>query len=170
MHTSPLPVSDFDAPDSGAATRRSVLAAGAVLAAAAVTGSAGVASAQGQHDHHAAHGAEGARHQALIDAALACVNRGEVCVEHCMTMLGKGDTTLKDCMRLVSTTMPMCLALARLGALDAPRLKEVARVCGEICADCEKECRKHQDHHAACKACAEACAACVKECKRVSEA
>lgn len=170
MNSAAFSTSSLNEPSSGAATRRAVLAAGAGFAVAAVAGGAGEADAQGQHDHHGAHDAGGARHQALIDAALACVNRGEVCVEHCMTLLGKGDTTLKDCLRLVSTTMPMCLALARLGALDAPRLKDVARVCGEICADCEKECRKHQDHHAACKACAEACAACVKECKKVSDA
>jgi len=121
----------------------------------------------GGHEHHHHHG--GPRHQALIDSALKCINRGEVCIEHCMQLLGTGDTSLKDCIRSVSGMLPMCAALVRLGALDAKRLKALARVCIDVCADCEEECKKH-DKHAQCRDCAESCAECIKECKRLTDA
>ncbi|MGO9357209.1 MAG: four-helix bundle copper-binding protein [Xanthobacteraceae bacterium] len=122
-------------------------------------------------DEHAGHGDhmmmhdDAAHHQPLIDAALACVNRGDVCLDHCFKLLGEGDTSMKTCVRTVSAMLPMYAALARFAALDAPRLKDLARVCIDVCSDCEAECRKHQDHHAACRACAESCADCIKECK-----
>ena len=150
--------------------RRAVLA---TLAASGTLLSMGAARAQDEHmhhhdghDEHASHG-EVARHKALVDSALECVKRGEVCISHCISSLGQGDTSLKDCLRSVLTMMPSCEALARLAALDAPRLKEFAKVCGDICADCQAECKKHQDHHAACKACGEACGACADECRKI---
>jgi Cys-rich four helix bundle protein (predicted Tat secretion target) len=108
-----------------------------------------------------------AKHQALIDKALHCVNTGEVCLNHCIALMTKGDTSIKECVRTVSVLLPMCVTLAKLSALDASRLKEFAKVCREVCADCEKEYNKHKDHHAVCKACAESCAACVKECDKL---
>jgi len=122
-------------------------------------------------DEHAGHGDhmmmhdDAAHHQPLIDAALACVNRGNVCIDHCYKLLGEGDTSLKICVRTVAAMLPMCAALASLAALDAPRLKDLARLCIDICSDCETECRKHQDHHASCRGCADSCADCIKECK-----
>ncbi len=122
----------------------------------------GAASEQNTHDHNAP-----ARHKALIDSAFACLNHGEICINHCLTTLSTGDTSLKDCMRSVSVMMPMCAALARAGALEAARLKDIAKVCIDICADCETECKKHAEHHAACKACGQSCADCIAECKKV---
>ncbi|MBL8884439.1 MAG: four-helix bundle copper-binding protein [Hyphomicrobium sp.] len=165
-------------------TRRQVLSSGAasgfVLAAAAAA--ADPASGQEEHKHHdmehmdhAAGGQEQnahdhnapAKHKALIDSAFACLNHGEICINHCLTTLSTGDTSLKDCMRSVSVMMPMCAALARAGALEASRLKDIAKVCIDICADCETECKKHAEHHAACKACGQSCADCIAECKKV---
>lgn len=168
-------------------TRRQVLSSGAasgfVLAAAAAA--ADPASGQEEHKHHdmehmehmdhAAGSPEQnthdhnapAKHKALIDSAFACLNHGEICINHCLTTLSTGDTSLKDCMRSVSVMMPMCAALARAGALEASRLKDIAKVCIDICADCETECKKHAEHHAACKACGQSCADCIAECKKV---
>ena len=150
-------------------TRRSILAASAVGLSVLA---AGRTLAEDEHAHHKQaaaghdHGAP-AKYQALVDAALKCVARGEVCVGHCLGMLSTGDTSLKDCMRSVQVMMPMCAVLARAGALDASRLKDIAKVCLDVCEDCEKECKKHAEHHAACKACAESCADCIAECKKV---
>jgi Cys-rich four helix bundle protein (predicted Tat secretion target) len=118
-----------------------------------------------EHEEHE-HGT--APHQALIDAALNCVNRGEVCVNHCVTMLETGDTSLKDCLRTVSAMLPMCTALAPLAALDAKHLRDFAKVCIEVCTDCEDACKKHQDEHEICKACAQSCAECIEECKKLT--
>lgn len=152
--------------------RRAVLTAslaGAIgLAAMSATG-ARAAEDHEHHGDHAGHATHGAapKHQALIDSALKCVGRGEVCVDHCLALMATGDTSLKDCMRSVQIMMPMCSALMRAAAFDTPRLKEIAKVCLDICADCEKECKKHAEHHAACKACMESCADCAAECKKV---
>ena len=160
-------------------TRRSMLATSLAVGsgiAATIAGS-GLARAHDEHEddehhdkhehheHHADHGP--APHQALIDAGLDCVNRGEVCADHCIEMLSDGDTSLKDCLRTVSAMLPMCATLARLAAQDAKRLKEFAKVCIDVCADCEAECKKHQDEHAVCKACAKSCATCIAECKKL---
>jgi len=165
-------------------TRRQVLSSGAAsgLVLAAAAAAADPASGQEEHKHHdmehmdhAAGGKEQnthdhnapAKHKALIDSAFACLNHGEICINHCLTTLSTGDTSLKDCMRSVSVMMPMCAALARAGALEASRLKDIAKVCIDICADCETECKKHAEHHAACKACGQSCADCIAECKKV---
>ncbi len=58
--------------------------------------------------------------------------------------------------------------LMKLAGQDSRYVPALAKIAGEICANCEKECRKHADHHAECKACADSCAACVKECKKVA--
>jgi len=139
----------------------------ALLALAGLSRSAQSADEHAEHmmQHGDMHHGDAPRHQPVIDAALACVNRGDVCLDHCITLLGEGDTSLKVCARTVSAMLPMCAALARYAALDAPRLKELARLCIDVCSDCETECRKHQDHHAACRACAESCANCITACK-----
>ena len=117
---------------------------------------------------HAGHTATGpAKYQDLIDAALLCVNRGEVCIDHCVKQMGTGDTSLKDCMASVVTMGPMCTAVGRFAAVDAPRLKEVTKLCVDVCVDCEKECRKHEEHHVQCKNCAESCAAFIREGRKV---
>jgi Cys-rich four helix bundle protein (predicted Tat secretion target) len=170
---------DSSAPNAQACDRRTILTASfaGALGLAALT--AAPARAQDDHQHHGDHAAAkdehaghaghaaALKHQALIDSALKCVGRGEVCVEHCLTLMSTGDTSLKDCMRAVQVMMPMCSTLMRAAAYDTARLKEIAKVCLDICADCEKECKKHAEHHAVCKACMESCADCVAECKKV---
>jgi hypothetical protein len=65
-------------------------------------------------------------------------------------------------MRSVSVMLPVCVATNRLAQQDANRLRDLAKVCADICRDCEAECRKHEFHHVECKRCAEACAETVK--------
>ena len=124
------------------------------------------------HDHHGhgAHDAHGrdSQHQALIDAALRCVSAGEACVPHCVDLVSKGDSSLAECLEHVLVMVPMCTAVSRAAGSDATRLKEIARLCGDICADCEVVCRKHAEHHAVCKASADACADFVKESKKLA--
>ena len=151
--------------------RRQVLklasALGAGLAGAVLTSSNQADAQAADHAAHAGHTAGPAKYQDLIDAALLCVNRGEVCIDHCVKQLGTGDTSLKDCMASVVTMGPMCTAVARFAAFDAPRLKEVTKLCVDVCVDCEKECRKHEEHHVQCKNCAESCAAFIREGRKV---
>lgn len=146
---------------------------GATLATALAAAPALAADEHAGHGEmdHSAHMHNGpAKHQALIDAALVCVNRGEVCSAHCLELIAMGDTSIAACLKSVSGMLPMCAALSRLAALDSPRLKELAKVCLDVCEDCEKECKKHADKHAACKACMESCAECAKACKKLLDA
>jgi Cys-rich four helix bundle protein (predicted Tat secretion target) len=117
---------------AGPLTRRSMLAtglaAGSGIALAAAIGTAHAADEHEHHERHEAHAHGTAPHQALIDTALDCINRGEVCVDHCIAMLEKGDTSLKDCLRTVSAMLPLCPAMVRLAAMDAERLDEFAKV------------------------------------------
>jgi Cys-rich four helix bundle protein (predicted Tat secretion target) len=151
-------------------SRRAVL--GVVLTSGTAVLAAGVAVAADEGSHEGSFSGAGdaimqggAKYQTVINKALACVNKGEVCLNHCITSLSTGDTMMKDCAKLVAAILPMCAGLAKLAALETPRLKEYAKVCMDACADCEKECRKHEKMHEICKACAEACADCIKECK-----
>lgn len=116
------------------------------------------------HEHH--HHEGGAKYQALIDAAHACMATGDICINHCLTSLSTGDKTLADCAKSVEAMLPMVTATAKLAAQDAKRLKELAAVCGKACKDCEAECKKHEQHPE-CKACGEACAKCAAECGKV---
>ena len=138
-------------------------------AALAVAGVAWVA-ATGTRPATGAPAASTAKHAALIKTATDCIGIAEICQAHCIKLLGAGDTSMKDCMGLVAATLPMCEALVRLAALDAPRLAEFTKVCIGVCADCEAECRKHASHHSECRDCADACAACIKACKAVTGA
>lgn len=102
----------------------------------------------------------------LIASAFACIQVGQACQQHCLTMLSKGDTSLAECAATIAAMLPACEALAELAVQGSPRLKAMAAVCALLCRDCEKACRKH-DVHAICKQCGEACAACAAQCDRV---
>lgn len=136
-----------------------------VLATAASAMSAVAMAAN--HDHHA-HGAPGVaqRNAGLIAASADCLKTGEACLAHCLYLLGNGDTSIAACAQSVNELLASCTALMKLAGQDSKFVPALAKVAGEICASCEKECRKHADHHPECKACADSCAACVKECKK----
>ncbi len=187
--TTHIKYSSHDFPRDALLARRHVLKLTCALGAAGLTS---CNWADAQNPDHAAHvGHEGqaatgpaknqdlldaalcvnrGKNQDLLDAALLCVNRGEACIDHCVKHLGAGDTSMKDCMDSVSTMLPICTAVARFAAFDAPRLKEVVKLCVDVCNDCEKECRKHEQHYAQCKNCADSCAAFIREGKKVTGA
>lgn len=170
--------------DPAIVSRRSALALGGAAVAglsALAASSASVLAQDHDHSHHDHTGHDNAghdhgghkpdtQHQAVIDRAMDCVAKAEACVSHCIASLAKGDTSLAECLESVLGMMPMCTAVARLAALDAPRLKDVAKLCADICVDCEKVCRKHEAHHAVCKACADACAHFAKESRKLTDA
>ncbi|MFO1321609.1 MAG: Csp1 family four helix bundle copper storage protein [Burkholderiales bacterium] len=131
---------------------------GAVLAASAVS-----TAAAAEHDHHN----HGAGHASLVTAAAACVARGEICLDHCLSSLASGDTSLKGCAQSVNEMLAVCGALRSVAAQNARSLGAIARIAHDVCLRCEEECRKHEKKHTQCRDCAEACAACAKECKAV---
>ena len=51
---------------------------------------------------------------------------------------------------------------------EAERLGIDARVALDACVACEKECRKHADKHAECRACAQSCVTCIEQCRKAA--
>jgi len=139
--------------------RRKVLAsAGLVAAMAAVSPT--LAFGSSQHEHETA-----AVHTNVVDAALDCVKKGQACIEHCIGLFKVGDTSVAECADMVQEMLAMCTALSQFASYQSKHLADLAKVCISVCEDCEKECRKHEKKHVACKACADSCGQCIKECK-----
>jgi len=138
------------------ASRRSLLAgAGVLLSEGALAGPTWAQAAPKA-------GSVKSPHQAIIDATKRCENVGNICLRHRQRLTRLGDKSIADCMRSVSVMLPVCMATNRLAQQDAKRLRDLAKVCADVCRDCEAECRKHEFHHVECKRCAEACAETVK--------
>lgn len=138
--------------------RRSIL--GAALGGASLVMAMDKAFAE-EHQHmHAA------SHAGLSEAARHCVSSSEACMSHCLQLLTQGDTSLAACAKSVYQMSAICEALARLASANSEHLAGFAKVAHAMCLDCEKECRKHENDHATCKACADSCAACAEECKK----
>ena len=76
----------------------------------------------------------------------------------------EGDVTLADCASKVHEMLAICSAFSYLLAANSRYLKAYAVVCEQVCEDCEKECRKHEEH-VQCKACADSCADVVHQIK-----
>ena len=117
-----------------------------------------------EHEHH--HAASG--NQKLLETTGNCIIKGQLCVNHCLTLLGEGDKTLAACAKSVHQMLAVCAALQQLASYESKHLGEMAKLAMATCQECEDECRKHADKHASCKACADACADCHKECKALA--
>lgn len=148
-------------------SRRDLLASSAALGATYGLGLGTVLAAE-DHEDHAAHAAPAAAPAAgLARAATECVRVGEECVQHCLDLLAKGDTSLGECAKAVNQMLAVCNAAGPLVYAGSKHLKAFAKLCADVCGECETACRKHESHHAVCKACAEACARTVAEAKKV---
>jgi Cys-rich four helix bundle protein (predicted Tat secretion target) len=143
---------------------------GSVAALAAVSTSKAFAAEHDMHDMagmHEHHHEASTRNSALISAASDCVLKAQVCLQHCLVLLGEGDKSLAACAKSSSQVEAICGALQNLAAAESKSLPALAKVAMDICKDCEEECKK-TDKHPQCKACGEACAACYKECKKIA--
>jgi Cys-rich four helix bundle protein (predicted Tat secretion target) len=120
------------------------------------------------HDHMGMmHDHKSTRNEKLISAAADCVLKANICVQHCIVSMGKGEADLAACAQSSSQVAALCAALEQMAAAESKRLPQLAKVAMDICKDCEEECKK-TDKHPECKACGEACAACYKECKAIT--
>jgi len=136
-----------------------------MLGAAALAGAGLVGAARaGEHDHHHHAGAEAALTKAVAD----CIQKGQVCLDHCLQLLGNGEAEMAACAKSVSQMLALCTAVQQLANQNSRHLPKLAAVAMAACRDCEEECQKHADMHDACKACGESCAACYKECQKVA--
>lgn len=143
--------------------RRDLLLAGAgVFAATALPAAASASSGHGPH--HEGHGAAAPDrpHGDLAHAIAGCLEAGEVCRQHCLDILTAGDTSMAACAVAVADMLAVCEATRALALANSPILPELRVACRKACTACEEACRKHAEHHAACKGCADACAATLK--------
>ncbi len=130
-----------------------------VLVGAGVIAAAGVARATGKTEehHHDAPPAGG-----LLDATIDCEKRADFCLTHCLQMFATGDTSMVACAATVRDTIASAHALASLLAANSKHATAFAKLCADVCRDCEAECRKHAKHPV-CKDCADACAKMIQE-------
>jgi Cys-rich four helix bundle protein (predicted Tat secretion target) len=145
--------------------RRELLLGAASLVAAASTSSA-FAMSDGSHEHHHHHSPN--PNQALIDAASDCIQRGQICLSHCLDLLSQGDKEMGDCAKSVNQMLAVCTAIQQLASQNSKHLPGLAKIAAEVCRDCEESCKKHADKHEECKACRDSCAACAKECRKIA--
>jgi Cys-rich four helix bundle protein (predicted Tat secretion target) len=138
-------------------SRRHLLIGAAATAAAMATSAAYAGDHPGhRHEDHAT------RNPALLDAVNQCLDKGQRCIAHCLVSFKEGDTSLAACAAKVHEMEAVCNGFSYLVASNSVYTKDYAKICKQVCADCEKECREHEDKHVECKECAEACAHIVK--------
>ena len=135
--------------------RNFVLAALAALASASSKLTL-AASEEGLHHHSPGN-------SGLVDSAIDCAQKGRLCRDHCIELVKNGDTSIADCLDIVTDTISMCDTLVQLTISESRHLKSFASVCVAVCKDCEKECRVHKDKHEACNACMLSCQQCIEQ-------
>ena len=78
-------------------------------------------------------------------------------MNHCLSLLAKGDASLGGCAEWVREMLAVCRALETLVVSESRPLQAAAALCANVCDDCRVEGEKHAHHHEECKACMEAC-------------
>ncbi len=143
--------------------RRELLLGGVALASASIAGKAFAVEAHDHHHHHV-----GTVNMDLISATSDCVQKGEICLAHCLVLWGQGDQEMASCAQSVNQMLAVCGALQLLAAQESAFLPNQAKIAMDVCKECEEECKKHADMHEACKACMEGCVSCYKQCKKIA--
>ncbi|MDD2774547.1 MAG: four-helix bundle copper-binding protein [Gallionella sp.] len=141
--------------------RRSLLLSGVALAGAALVGRA--QASEHEHSHHH----DSPTHTSLATTAADCLQKGQVCLNHCLELLGQGEKEMATCAKSVNQMLALCGALQQLANQNSKQLSKLAAIALDACQQCQEECKKHADKHEACKACGESCEACAKECKKL---
>ena len=92
--------------------RRELLLGAVAMTAAATAGKAFAA----EHDHmnmdhmNMAHDHKSTRNDKLIAAASDCVLKANICLQHCIDLLGQGDMTMSACAKSSSQVAAVCTA------------------------------------------------------------
>lgn len=137
--------------------RRNALFGGGLLLLAA--------AAIADDDMHAHHHHDAGPFAGVASAAGDCVAKGEACLNHCLVLLGDGDTSIAGCAKAVNAMLAVSAALQKLAAQGSHLAATQARVALDACKECEDECRKHEDKHQPCKDCAVACGGALRAIK-----
>ncbi|MEY4064642.1 MAG: hypothetical protein RIR26_850 [Pseudomonadota bacterium] len=101
----------------------------------------------------------------LNHAAAHCNHVAQMCVGHCLKLIGDGQTNMLACAQGALEVSAMSDALQRLAGINSELAVVQAKACISACEKCMKACEPHIGHHAQCKECFEACKGCLETCK-----
>lgn len=96
----------------------------------------------------------------------ACLTAASLC-NHCATSCLKEEhlPMMSKCIQLAMECSTICYATAQLMNFNSDKVKEIAKLCADMCDACAEECGKHDNDH--CRECAEACTKCADECETI---
>jgi len=100
-------------------------------------------------------------------ASIHCKMAAEICLGHCLEMMGKGDKSLSPCAQSARDVIAACDSFLSLASNGSKFIKKQAKLCAEICDSCAEECKKHANKHESCKECLDSCLLCSKEMAKV---
>ncbi len=102
---------------------------------------------------------------ACIDACNKCISTCNNCTISCLNE--KEVKHLAQCIRLNIECAAFCRVAVEFMSLESTFLKQVCKLCSDICTACAEECEKHSMQH--CMVCAEACRKCATACLDMSK-
>ncbi|MGV3592941.1 MAG: four-helix bundle copper-binding protein [Gammaproteobacteria bacterium] len=73
---------------------------------------------------------------------------------------------MQRCIRLDVDCAGICQFAAASMSRGSERMRQICRLCADICEACGEECAKHEADH--CQECAEACRVCAAECRKMA--
>jgi Cys-rich four helix bundle protein (predicted Tat secretion target) len=96
---------------------------------------------------------------ALAELTAECSRVGQICIQHCIDLLAKGDTSMAACAQTVHEMLAVCQGVQVLALAGSAHLSQAAALCQAVCESCEAACQVHAGHHQQCGDCAAACKA-----------
>ncbi|MEM6733644.1 MAG: Csp1 family four helix bundle copper storage protein, partial [Myxococcota bacterium] len=107
-------------------------------------------------------------HDEFRAQAERCLGDGHACLDHCLALLGKGETSIAECAKIVKQMNAVCAAIGPVASTGSRHVKALAKLCLEVCTDCKEECDKHAKKHEQCKVCSESCAKMIEIARKLA--
>lgn len=103
-------------------------------------------------------------YESCIELCLKCASICDYCASACTKE--KDVNMMVECIRLDMECAALCYATAQVMSMNGQTVKDMCRLCAEICEGCGAECAKH--HHGHCRQCADICRQCAEECRKMA--
>ena len=146
--------------ESNSVMSRREMLLGVGAAASMVYAGNAISATSPKHDHSK----HSTQQPDMLGAVNKCLDKGQRCIAHCLVTFKEGENELAVCAAKVHEMQAVCDGFSYLVASNSKYTKAYAKVCVQVCKDCEDECMKHKKH-VECKACGEACADLVDQIK-----
>ena len=114
-----------------------------------------------------------AEHAMAIDMQ-QCIDECLSCCEACVRTLSywferRGKHVLAEEIRALSDCAAICQTSAGFMLRGSPFHARACGVCAEVCAECERQCRRLTDDERM-RLCADTCRQCAESCERIAKA